>query len=109
MKTSVGYNIDSMPETVCEDSKCPFHGEVSVRGSIFEGTVVSTSMDKTAIVKWENMIKDSKYSRYFKTKSKVAAHNPECINAKVGDKVVIGETRPLSKTKHFAIVKVIGE
>lgn len=109
MKTSVGYDIDSMPETVCEDKKCPFHGEVSVRGSTFEGTVVSTSMDKTAIVEWENMIKDSKYSRYYKTRSKVAAHNPVCINAKVGDKVLIGETRPLSKTKHFAIVKVIGE
>ena len=107
MKASVGYNIDWMPEKTCEDKKCPFHGEISVRGSIFEGVVVSTSMDKTAIVSWESMVKDTKYYRYFKTKSKVAAHNSDCVNAKVGDKVLIGETRPLSKTKHFAIIKVV--
>jgi len=107
MKSNVGYNIDEMPQNTCEDKKCPFHGEVSVRGSIFEGTVVSTSMDKTAIVEWGSMVKDTKYSRYFKTKSKVAVHNPECLNAKVGNKVLIGETKPLSKTKHFAILKVV--
>ena len=108
MKTNIGYNVEYKPESVCEnDSKCPFHGEISVRGNIFEGTVTSDSMDKTVIIEWENMVKDTKYSRYFKTKSKVAAHNPSCVAAKVGDKVVIGETRPMSKTKHFAVLKVL--
>jgi len=107
MKTNVGYNIDWKPETECSDSKCPYHGEISVRGSLFEGVVVSDSMDKTVKVEWESMVKDTKYSRYFKTRSKVAAHNSECINAKKGDKVIIAETRPLSKTKHFAIVRVL--
>ena len=106
MKKSVGYNIEWAPEKACEDKNCPYHGSVSVRGSIFEGTVVSDSMDKSVTVEWTGMQMDSKYNRYFKTKSKVAAHNPECINAKVGDKVTIGECRPLSKTKHFVVLKI---
>lgn len=107
MKTSVGYNIDWKPESECNDSKCPFHGETSVRGTTFEGVVVSDSMDKTVKVEWENMVKDKKYSRYLKSKSKVAAHNPDCVKAKKGDKVLIAETKPLSKTKHFAVVRIL--
>jgi small subunit ribosomal protein S17 len=107
MKASVGYNIDSKPSQKCDDTKCPHHGEISIRGVIFEGVVVSDSMDKSVKVEWENMVKDPKYNRYYKTRSRVTAHNPICINAKKGDKVLIGETRPLSKTKHFAILKVI--
>lgn len=107
MKASVGYNIDWKPEKSCDDKKCPHHGEVSVRGSIFEGTVVSDSMDKSIKVEWDNMVKDPKYNRYFKTTSRVIAHNPSCVNAKKGDKVIVGETRPLSKTKHFAVLRVL--
>lgn len=109
MKASVGYNIEYKPETECSDSKCPYHGEISVRGKLFEGKVVSASMDRTVKVEWENFVQDSKYSRYFKNRSRVAAHNPDCIKAKVGDRVVIGETRPMSKTKHFAVLKIVEE
>ena len=110
MKTSIGYNINYKPETSEEnDPNCPHHGNISVRGKIFEGVVISDSMNKTVKVAWENLEKDSKYSRYFKKKSKVAAHNPVCISAKKGDKVLIGETKPISKTKHFVVLKVIKE
>lgn len=108
MKKSVGYNIETDVEiTPSNDKKCPYTGEVSVRGKVFEGTVVSDSMTRTVKVEWESLVKDSKYNRYFKTRSRVAAHNPDSIKAKKGDKVLIGETRPLSKTKHFAVLKVI--
>lgn len=108
MKNSVGYNIEGKPEKVSDsDSKCPYYGDVSVRGKMFEGVVVSDSMDRTVTVSWENLKKDTKYSRYYKKNSKVAAHNPDCIKAKKGDKVLIAETRPLSKTKHFVVLKVI--
>ena len=107
MKQAVGYNIDFKPQSECADSKCPYHGEVSVRGKLFEGTVVSDSMNKTVKVAWENVVKDTKFSRYFKTTTKVLAHNPDCVKAKKGDKVLIGETRPLSKTKHFAVLQVV--
>ena len=107
MKTTVGYNVKYRPETECSDSNCPHHGTVSLRGKTFEGIVVSDSMNKTVKVEWENLVKDTKYSRYFKTTSSVKAHNSDCIKAKVGDKVLIAETRPLSKTKHFVIVEVL--
>lgn len=108
MKKSVGYNIEEFPQkSEVEDKKCPFHGDVSVRGKTFVGVVVSDSMDKTVKVQWENTVKSTKYNRYLKTRTKVAAHNPEAIDAKVGDTVLIGETRPLSKTKHFAVLKIL--
>lgn len=107
MKQTVGYNINFKPQNECADPKCPYHGEVSVRGKLFEGTVVSDSMNKTVKVAWENVVKDTKFSRYFKTTTKVLAHNPDCVKAKKGDKVLIGETRPLSKTKHFAVLQVV--
>lgn len=109
MKSSVGYNIDvkvdSKPEQY--DKKCPYTGETSVRGKVFEGVVVSDAMTRTVKVEWETLVKDKKYSRYFRTKSRVAAHNPEVIAAKKGDTVLIGETRPISKTKHFAVLKIL--
>ncbi len=97
-----------MPEkTETEDKKCPFYGEVSIRGKLFEGIVVSDSMNRTVKVEWETMVKDTKFSRYLKKKTKVAAHNPDTISAKKGDKVMIAECRPLSKTKHFVVLKVV--
>ena len=108
MKTSVGYNIEEVPQQAeADDKKCPFHGDVSVRGKTFVGVVVSDSMNKTVKVQWDNAVKSTKYNRYLKTRTKVAAHNPLAINAKKGDKVIIGETRPLSKTKHFAVLKIL--
>lgn len=108
MKKSVGYNLDYTPEKPeTTDAKCPYYGEVSVRGKLFEGVVVSDSMTRTVKVEWDTLVRDKKYNRYFKKRTRVTAHNSDAVAAKVGDKVVVGETRPLSKTKHFAVVKVI--
>ncbi len=41
-------------------------------------------------------------------KTKVTAHNPEIINANIGDKAIIAECKPLSKTKNFVVVKNLG-
>jgi small subunit ribosomal protein S17 len=110
MKKTIGYNIDVVPEkTEVVDKKSPFSGNVSVRGKLFEGTVVSDAMTRTVKVEWEGLVKDKKYNRYYKTKSSVLAHNAPEVNAKVGDKVLIGETRPLSKRKHFAVLKVLSQ
>ena len=46
-----------------------------------------------------------KYQRYEKRRSKVHAHNPPCITAKVGDIVTIAECRRLSKTKSYVVIK----
>ncbi len=110
MKASIGYNIDYSPKSVCSgDPNCPFHGTLSIRGKTFNGIVTSDSMRRTVKVEWENLVKDPKYSRYYKNRSRVSAHNPDCIKAKKGDRVLIAECRPISKTKHFVVVKVIEE
>lgn len=90
----------------CNDLKCPKHGKISVRGNVLEGTVVSAKPQKTVTVKIKSIRKVPKYERYKKVGSKIHAHNPECINAKEGDTVVIGETRKLSKTKAFVVMEV---
>ena len=70
------------------------------------GTVVSDVNDKTITVLVETYKTDSLYHKRFKYSKKYTAHD-EKNEAKKGDKVLIAETRPLSKTKHFRLVKVI--
>ena len=65
-------------------------------------------MQKTVNVEWEWQNYLRKYERYEKRRSRVKAHNPSCINANEGDIVRIMECRPLSKTKNFVVVEVLG-
>ncbi len=97
-----------MPSKGCNESNCPFHGKLSVRGRQFTGTIVSTKMRKTAIVEFGRLYFLKKYERYEKRRTRLKVHNPECINAKDGDIVNIMECRPLSKTKNFVIVSKLG-
>ncbi|MDD5417953.1 MAG: 30S ribosomal protein S17 [Candidatus Nanoarchaeia archaeon] len=96
-----------IPKTDCFDIACPFHGNLSVRGRSFVGTVKSAKMEKTVVIEWKRQVYISKYERYLEKKSHVSAHNPKCINAKEGDTVRIIECRPLSKTKKFVVVEVV--
>ena len=68
------------------------------------GTVVSTKMDKTAVVAVTRFVKHAKYHKYFKITKKFKAHDAD-NSAVVGSKVEIKQTRPISKDKHFTIVK----
>ena len=98
-----------MKKDKCNDPRCPIHGSISVRGAIFRGKVVSAKPEKTVIVERTLIQKVPKFERYIKVRSKIAAHNPECINAKEGDYVEIGETRKLSKTKNFVVLRILKE
>ena len=100
--------VMEMPNQSCNDVKCPFHGELSVRGRQFTGIVVSTKMRKTAVIEFNRLHFLKKYERYEKRRTKLKTHNPECINAKDGDIVKIMECRPLSKTKNFVITEKLG-
>ena len=91
----------------CNDPKCPIHGQLKVRGGEFLGRVVSAKAAKSATVERQLVKRVSKYERHKKIRSKVYAYNPECISAKEGDTVKIGETRKLSKTKSFAILEIV--
>ena len=102
--------IDTRPPgQTCEDPKCPYHGKLKVRGKLFTGTVVSDKMQKSVVVEWLGWRFIPKYERYKKTRTKVAAHNPKCIDAKEGDVVQISECRPLSKTKNFVVMGIGGK
>lgn len=93
------------PSGVCQDPKCPFHGSLKLHGRTFTGMVLATRSAKTATVGWERRYHLPKYERYERRYTKLQVHNPTCINAQEGDEVVIAETRPLSKTKHFVVIQ----
>ncbi len=67
------------------------------------GIVVSDKMDKTAVVLVERLVKHPLYKKYYKKHKKFKAHNPD-NKYKEGDRVIIQETRPLSKEKRWIIV-----
>ena len=70
------------------------------------GIVVSDKAAKTRTVSVERTYRHAKYDRVLKTKSKFAAHDETNVS-KMGDKVVIMESRPLSKTKRWVVIEVI--
>ncbi|MCD6247784.1 MAG: 30S ribosomal protein S17 [Candidatus Diapherotrites archaeon] len=96
-------------QNACNDKKCPYHGNVKVRGATFIGKVISAKPTRTVTVERTLIEYVPKFERYKKKRSRIHAHNPECVNAKEGDTVLIGETRKLSKTKSFVVLKVLGE
>ncbi len=80
------------------DKKCPFTGEVSIRGRILTGTVVSTKMHRTLVIRREYLHFVPKYSRYEKRHKNLAAHVSPAFRVEDGDQVTVGQCRPLSKT-----------
>jgi small subunit ribosomal protein S17 len=70
------------------------------------GKVVSNKMDKTIVVAIEDNVKHPLYGKIIKTTKKFKAHD-ELNECGIGDKVMIMETRPLSKDKNWRLVKII--
>jgi len=70
------------------------------------GVVVSNKMQKTVVVAVENLVKHGMYQKYIKRTSKFLAH-AENSDVNVGDRVVIEETRPLSKRKRWNVRQVL--
>lgn len=68
------------------------------------GEVVSTKMIKTVVVRVERRFSHPKYKKVIKRHKKYKVHN-EKFNLKVGDKVLIEESKPISKDKRFVVVK----
>nr|GEV30843.1 putative reverse transcriptase domain-containing protein [Tanacetum cinerariifolium] len=89
------------------DKKCPFTGDVSIRGRILAGTCHSAKMVRTIIVRRDYLHYVKKYQRYEKRHSNIPAHISPCFRVKEGDHVTVGQCRPLSKTVRFNVLKVI--
>ena len=71
-----------------------------------QGEVVANKMQKTISVLVYRTVKHEKYGKYVKKSTVIKAHD-EKQEAKVGDQVIIFETRPLSKTKRWALASVV--
>ena len=72
------------------------------------GVVVSNKMEKTITVKVTRVTHHPVYNKVMKRQTKFKAHD-EKREAQIGDTVIITETRPISKTKRWRLVKVIGK
>jgi small subunit ribosomal protein S17 len=103
MKKSIGLDVQP-PKGKCSDRKCAWHGSLPVRGKAIQAIVKSTKSHQTAIVEWSYNKFVPKYERYERRKIRLAAHNPDCIKARPGERVIVAECRPLSKTKSFVVV-----
>ncbi|MGH9188804.1 MAG: 30S ribosomal protein S17 [Acidimicrobiales bacterium] len=71
-----------------------------------EGTVVSVAMEKTAVVAVVERVRHRRYAKTVQRTKRVHAHD-EANDARVGDRVRISETRPLSKLKRWRLVEVL--
>jgi small subunit ribosomal protein S17 len=74
-------------------------------GRTITGRVVSDKMNKTVTVLIERSVRHPMYGKYLVKSSKIKAHD-ESNECKIGDMVTIQETRPLSKTKSWKLVKI---
>lgn len=71
-----------------------------------QGVVLSNRMQKTVVVSVERTVRHPKYLKYLKRRTKVKAHD-EKGECQVGDRVVIVETRPLSRDKRWRVSRVL--
>ena len=71
-----------------------------------EGLVVSDKMDKTVVVSVEDRVKHALYGKVMRRNTRLKAHD-EQNDSRVGDRVLIMETRPLSATKRWRLVEIL--
>jgi small subunit ribosomal protein S17 len=93
---------------LCKDRDCPFHGKLRMRGRTFEG-VVKRKFPRRITLEFERMTYIKKYERYAKSKTKIHARLPSCMEDEIniGDAVLVKECRPLSKIIHFVVIRKI--
>jgi small subunit ribosomal protein S17 len=70
------------------------------------GVVVKDKMDKTVVIEVEKFLKHPKYHKYLRTKKRYKAHD-EKNECKIGDRVMIMESRPLSKEKRWVVREIV--
>ncbi|MDP2628548.1 MAG: 30S ribosomal protein S17 [Nanoarchaeota archaeon] len=108
-KKKTEEKAENIAGTMCNDKTCPKHGNLKIRGKIFEGKVTKKFL-KRVVVEFERMVYIRKYERYAKARTKIHARLPTCLENEihVGDLIKVQECRPLSKIIHFAVIGKIG-
>ena len=102
---NIGLDVQ-IPKEKCNDYNCPFHGRLSIRGRIFEGTATGTQAKQTITLQKDAPTYLGKFKRYARSKSTIHAHVPACISVDEGDIVKTAECRPISKSVSFVVVEV---
>ena len=106
---SIGLGFKT-PKTAIEgtyvDKKCPFTGNVSIRGRILKAMVISTKMKRTIVVRRDYLQYVPKYRRFEKRHTNMSVHcSPAFPTVAEGDLVTIGQCRPLAKTVKFNVLE----
>jgi small subunit ribosomal protein S11e len=103
----LGFKIPKQAiEGAYVDKKCPFTGNVSIRGRILKAMVISTKMKRTIVVRRDYLQFVSKYRRFEKRHKNMSVHCSPCfLNVGEGDVVTIGQCRPLAKTVKFNVLE----
>jgi len=105
LKKNIGLTVTA-PKKECDDKNCPYHGNLSVRGKLFEGKVVSARAKNTIVVQKESLVYFTKFKRYARSKNTIHAYKPSCIEVEEGDLVLTAECRPVAKSVSYVVVEV---
>jgi small subunit ribosomal protein S17 len=89
-----------------QNSQQEVSNERSTSQRTVEGRVVSDKMNKTVVVQVERKVKHPLYGKYVRRFSKMYAHDEE-NTCRIGDLVLIQQSRPLSKTKRWKLIEII--
>ena len=107
MTRNIGLPVKESKKKIEENEKNnPFNGTLSIRGKIFEGTVINAKANGTIVIQKESPIYFKKFKRFGRSKNKIHAHVPSNINVEEGDYVIAAECRPISKSVSFVVVEV---
>merc|ERR1711974_10232 len=89
------------------DKKCPFAGNVPIRGRLLSGVVTKLKMQRTCTLRRDYLHYIKKYNRFEKRHKMLSAHLSPCFrDIAIGDLVTVGECRPLAKTVKFNVIKI---
>jgi len=105
MTINIGLKVKE-PKRNCTDKNCPFHGNLSIRGKLFDGKVTGNKAKQTITLQKESAIYFTKFKRYARAKSTIHAHVPNCIDVESGDFVLTAECRPIAKSISYVVVEV---
>ena len=86
------------------DNKLFMDTKIKKLNKVLKGVVTSDKMDKTIVVEVTRFVEHKKYGKRIKKTKKYKAHD-ETNSKKIGDVVEIEETKPMSKDKHFKVIK----